>query len=137
MSDEVENNMLFEECICCYRYLGNTPAMGCGHRVHLACLEKHFKPECPICKRYQNLVIPKGQLPKTSPGRTILWVNPESMNQKIVINGNKIDDNDKIILEKYLTRKHRGEKLNKTENNECKNILNKIGNVTLTIEKNF
>lgn len=41
-----------DECPVCFESLENqkTPLI-CGHWVHLSCIEKHFKAECPICRR--------------------------------------------------------------------------------------
>ena len=37
--------------ICCETLSINEPALSCGHYLHLTCVKKHFKPECPLCRR--------------------------------------------------------------------------------------
>jgi hypothetical protein len=56
-----------ELCGVCTDPLENTAPLPCSHRIHLACLEKHFKPECPICRTPQTVIIPKGIPPKQEP----------------------------------------------------------------------
>lgn len=56
MSTEIET------CITCLEDLGSTPAQACGHRIHLSCLEKQFKPECPLCRATLDIEV-SGELP--------------------------------------------------------------------------
>lgn len=38
------------ECIICLEELKEKYALPCGHWLHMSCVQKHFKPECPICR---------------------------------------------------------------------------------------
>ena len=52
-----------EHCIICYENLSkDDKKQSCGHRFHQKCLEKHFKPECPLCRAKLDF-IPKGTPP--------------------------------------------------------------------------
>ena len=42
-------------------HLKNKP-LECGHWIHKKCVEKHFKPECPVCRKPLNIKV-KGTLP--------------------------------------------------------------------------
>lgn len=46
-------------CIICTESLNNvdTPLRACGHWLHLSCVKKHFKPECPICRAKLNIKV--------------------------------------------------------------------------------
>lgn len=50
-----------EDCSICLEKLGQEKSQECGHFFHFSCLEKHFKPECPLCRRKLNIKI-KGNL---------------------------------------------------------------------------
>lgn len=39
------------DCCICYEALTKTDnPLFCGHTIHLECVKKHFKPECPLCR---------------------------------------------------------------------------------------
>jgi hypothetical protein len=38
------------ECPVCYESLTENNPLTCGHWLHIDCVKKHFKPECPICR---------------------------------------------------------------------------------------
>jgi hypothetical protein len=45
-------------CIICTETLGqNDNALACGHWFHLNCVRRHFKPECPLCRRPLNIKV--------------------------------------------------------------------------------
>jgi len=40
-----------EECPICFESLNDEKEpLKCGHWMHLECVKKHFKPECPVCR---------------------------------------------------------------------------------------
>ena len=40
-----------DECVVCTESMVNEPeAFRCGHWVHIECVRRQFKPECPICR---------------------------------------------------------------------------------------
>lgn len=39
-----------EECVVCCEDLYKEPPLPCSHRIHLSCIEKSMKAECPICR---------------------------------------------------------------------------------------
>jgi hypothetical protein len=52
-----------DECIICYEKLEETSPLQCGHWLHVSCVEKHFKPECPICRAPLQIEV-KGTFPQ-------------------------------------------------------------------------
>lgn len=46
-----------EECPICYEKMENEKTQICGHIVHLDCLKKQFKPECPLCRTKLDIVV--------------------------------------------------------------------------------
>ena len=60
--EKVEN---IETCILCTNTLSPKDILSCGHKMHMACVKKHFKPECPVCRRKLNIVV-TGQLPSAT-----------------------------------------------------------------------
>jgi len=50
------------DCIICTEKLGDEKPLECGHFMHLDCVKKHFKPECPLCRRVLNIKV-TGTLP--------------------------------------------------------------------------
>ena len=43
--------MSTEDCIICYDgILRAEDILPCGHRVHICCVQKQFKAECPLCR---------------------------------------------------------------------------------------
>jgi hypothetical protein len=74
-----------EDCIVCTEKLGEEEkVLDCGHWVHLLCIQKHFKPECPICRKPLNITV-NGTIPR-----------PEENNDidNNHIDNNHIDNND-------------------------------------------
>lgn len=52
-----------DECIVCRDSLDNNEeSLICGHWIHLKCLQRHFKAECPICRHPLNIVV-SGHVP--------------------------------------------------------------------------
>ena len=63
-----------ENCILCLEELKiSEPPLICGHRFHIECVKKHFKPECPVCRRIINIDV-SGTKPEL-----YLPFDPESM----------------------------------------------------------
>jgi hypothetical protein len=52
-----------EECIICTEKLDDESSLSCGHWVHLHCVQKQFKAECPICRHPLDIVV-TGTLPQ-------------------------------------------------------------------------
>jgi hypothetical protein len=47
--------MTESECPIC---LENTiDTLECGHKIHIECVKKHFKPECPVCKKTLSIKV--------------------------------------------------------------------------------
>jgi hypothetical protein len=46
-----------EDCPICLEILGNEKPLACGHWVHIECLRKHFKPECPMCRKKLDIKV--------------------------------------------------------------------------------
>lgn len=41
-----------DNCILCLEHIDiSEKPLICGHKFHIECLKKHFKPECPLCRR--------------------------------------------------------------------------------------
>lgn len=129
-----EDEDLSSRCPVCYDPLLNVSALGCGHIIHMECLEKHFKAECPICRTSQTRIKPKGRAPKSSPGRSIRYVSPNSHEEKISIKTTgDSGEHDRTLIEEMLTKKHRGEKLSKENAQEYKDAIRRVGSFTMTI----
>ena len=45
------------ECIICYSPLQEEPPLKCGHWMHMECVKKHFKPECPVCRHPLEIAV--------------------------------------------------------------------------------
>jgi hypothetical protein len=115
------------ECPICYEPLDDTPKLkACGHRIHLRCLEKHFKAECPICRTPQTEVVPKGEVPVSRPPpdnyrNDLMELNLRSRQytEQIYITFPTRDyhfaQEDKEFVEQMLTRRANGEKLSLME----------------------
>lgn len=39
-----------DDCAICFEKLNEQYSLQCGHWLHISCVQKHFKPECPICR---------------------------------------------------------------------------------------
>jgi hypothetical protein len=39
-----------EDCPVCYEKLGDEQPLICKHYIHISCIQKQFKPECPLCR---------------------------------------------------------------------------------------
>lgn len=39
-----------EDCVVCYTEMKQTDILVCGHKVHISCVQKQFKAECPLCR---------------------------------------------------------------------------------------
>lgn len=123
-----------EECAICYEPLGDVKPLGCGHRIHTVCLEKHFKAECPVCRTGQTRVVPKGKVPKSSPGRSVRYISSTAHEEKIVIfSKRECSARDKDIIEDVLTKKHRGEIISKQQMNMYVKSMKLIGDFTVTV----
>jgi Ring finger domain len=51
-----------EDCIICTEKMDEKNPLECGHWIHIECVRKHFKPECPICRKRLNMTV-TGVLP--------------------------------------------------------------------------
>lgn len=60
----LENILPVEEKITC-------------HPVHISCVKKHFKPECPVCRRVLDIVV-TGAKPKCN----LVWSLPSSAEEE-------------------------------------------------------
>ena len=43
------------DCPICLEHTDDT--LECGHKIHLECVKKHFKPECPVCRKPLNITV--------------------------------------------------------------------------------
>jgi hypothetical protein len=47
-----------ENCILCLEDIdASENPLECGHKLHIECVKKHFKPECPICRKPLNITV--------------------------------------------------------------------------------
>jgi len=47
-----------EQCNICFDLpLNKDDVLSCGHRVHISCVQKQFKPECPFCRASLNIKV--------------------------------------------------------------------------------
>ena len=46
-----------DNCIICIESLTEVDILECGHWIHLDCVKKHFKPECPLCRKKLNIQV--------------------------------------------------------------------------------
>ena len=46
-----------EDCIICTEKIGEEDILDCGHWIHISCVKKHFKPECPVCRKSLNIEV--------------------------------------------------------------------------------
>lgn len=65
------------DCIICTESLNNVDApLPCGHWLHLSCVKKHFKPECPICRTKLDIEVtgtkPEPYIPYNPPQQAII-----------------------------------------------------------------
>jgi hypothetical protein len=51
-----------QDCPICLDKLNESNPLQCGHWVHMSCLKKHFKPECPICRKKLDIIV-EGKAP--------------------------------------------------------------------------
>ena len=59
------------DCCICYETLSEEDKpLSCGHVIHLECVKKHFKPECPLCRAPLNIkvsgIVPLPFIPTTT-----------------------------------------------------------------------
>ena len=45
------------DCPICFENILQSEITECGHHVHLECLEKQFKAECPLCRKKLNIKV--------------------------------------------------------------------------------
>jgi hypothetical protein len=50
------------ECIICTDEMNENTPLECGHWIHIECVKKHFKPECPLCRTSLNINV-TGNIP--------------------------------------------------------------------------
>jgi hypothetical protein len=130
----IRDTYVENSCPICYDPLVDVEALDCGHKIHTACLEKHFKAECPICRKKHTRVKPKGIPPKSSPGRSVRYVSPAASHEKVVISVKGLcSDSDRSTVETILTKKHRGEPISKHNNNIYTSAMKRIGDFSMTI----
>jgi len=47
-----------DECAICFDLpLQEKDILSCGHRVHISCVQKQFKAECPFCRAPLNIEV--------------------------------------------------------------------------------
>lgn len=78
-----------ESCILCCLPLEDEKALECGHWLHLECVKKHFKPECPICRRALSIKV------NGTPPDVFLPFNPHTF----IYNSDSEDDENKTESE--------------------------------------
>lgn len=54
-------------CICLEEDAEVLPLRECGHPYHTVCITKHFKQECPTCRREVTSVTMTGSRPTVTP----------------------------------------------------------------------
>jgi len=53
--NENKLNQIENECPICLD--PTTDILECGHKIHVKCVEKHFIPECPQCRKPLNIKV--------------------------------------------------------------------------------
>lgn len=52
------SELKYEECpVCLDKFTPEDKPLECGHWIHKKCVEKHFKPECPVCRKPLNIKV--------------------------------------------------------------------------------
>lgn len=122
-------------CPVCYEHLiDGVEILECGHSIHITCLEKHFKAECPLCRKYQAKVRPKGKMPKSSPGRSTRYISSTAYDEIISILPKKECSIEDIrMIEDVLTKKHRGEKPGKRQNILYMDAMKRVGTFSVIV----
>jgi hypothetical protein len=54
-----------DECCLCFEKMTEDKPLECGHWLHLECVKKHFKPECPVCRAKLNIKV-TGKVPESN-----------------------------------------------------------------------
>lgn len=97
-----------DTCILCCDALGKEEKpLECGHWMHLACVQKHFKPECPLCRRRLDIRV-SGTLPSTDTLQEYLRthnVAPMDAARMIMshhLGNNNGDDNDDVENDRLM-----------------------------------
>jgi hypothetical protein len=74
-----------DDCCICLEPNIDEFELPCKHSVHKSCLQKHFKPECPVCRRLVRISV-NGTRPglNTEPTQAVLEVEQliDSMNTR-------------------------------------------------------
>lgn len=56
-----------DECIICFDLpLKDQDILSCGHRIHISCVQKQFKAECPLCRASLDIKV-FGKKPQPDP----------------------------------------------------------------------
>lgn len=63
-----------KECILCCENFDEENPLQCGHWMHIACVQKHFEPNCPVCRQPLNIKVfgkkPQADMDLFTPGET-------------------------------------------------------------------
>lgn len=54
-----------ETCAICFEKLEESKSLECGHWLHIVCVQKHFRPECPLCRAPLNIEV-TGKYPNSN-----------------------------------------------------------------------
>jgi hypothetical protein len=46
-----------QDCIICLEVLNEQHSLECGHWIHISCIQKQFKPECPLCRHPLKIMV--------------------------------------------------------------------------------
>lgn len=97
------------DCPICYESLQNEPApLRCGHWLHLSCVRRHFKPECPICRRGLDITVTGKQPQPFVPIDEPRMISPDEIIRRAVmfvpysvLLPTVIERDDDIVIEEY------------------------------------
>ena len=72
-----------EDCPICTEKIGDEDILDCGHWIHISCVKKHFKPECPVCRKSLNIQV-EGSRPEEDFGEVGGEVGGEDLGGELV-----------------------------------------------------
>lgn len=108
------------DCVICLEKNNEDPLI-CGHRIHISCIKKHFKPECPLCRRKLNIKVngltPMAFVPSNYEDSLVNSINYE-IRDELEEEDNETPTEDEII-DDFLMKSTRNFHENYDRYNEC------------------
>jgi len=72
-----------EDCPICTEKIGDEDILECGHWIHISCVKKHFKPECPVCRKSLNIEV-EGSRPGGDLGGDLGEEVPQEIRRELI-----------------------------------------------------